>query len=126
MQAGEQVAMNSCELALYQAGLRRGHAECLKQIAAQLREAAEQQKKIGDDGCEFDERGDVTAKPVIPYELERAYRSFAVQLDAPAEQALKEQQSLIEMFLSMRKPHRAIVDRFRDAVNGALCGWRGQ
>lgn len=106
------ISMTEAELTLYQSGQRRGHAECLQQLSGQLKGAAGAyfEKKTGGDDM-----------------IGNALEAFAKQLDEPAIQAAKEQQSLLDRWCAIRTiDDRSVFERLKAAANGALAGWRGR
>lgn len=103
---------------IYKSGIRRGHAECLKQIASQLKEAAMTAMERGKLDAANAARIDPTMEAVA-----NAYEKFAGQLEGPAAEAAKEQQVLLDRFLAVTT--RSVADRLKAAVKGALGGWRG-
>lgn len=120
-QKHKMIAMSPSEMALYQSGRRRGHAECLKQIAEQLREAAgAREKMIG-----FDENGDMTAESKVHEATRYAYEAFAAQLDGPAKEAAKEQHALLDKYLEAKAAERTLLTKLKGAINGAIGGWKG-
>ena len=107
------ISMTEAEMALYQSGQRRGHAECLRQIASQIRVAANGYKSGTGTG---------RLDPVAD-----CFENFAKQLDEPAAQATNEQQQLLDKWCEIRAvTNRTLATRVRDLIGGALAGWRGQ
>lgn len=123
----ELIKMNGAEMALYKSGVRRGHAECLKQISGQLTEAAIAQRNGREHAYDLDAvTGEISG--VLPVEegVAVALINFSEQLKTPAAQADKEQQELLVKFCDLRAKSRGVVERARDAVSGAIGGWRGR
>ena len=106
------ISMTAAEMALYQSGIKRGHAECLQQMATQMNAAATEyrEKTTGGDNM-----------------IVAAFEAFAKQLDEPTKQAATEQHSLLDKWCALRAiSNRTVSDKVKAAINGALAGWRGQ
>ena len=111
------VKLNSAEHALYSAGIRRGHAETLRQLAGQLQEAAKAVRSMQLSPEQEAAPGGRLAAAMGVFE------GVAAQLEQPAAAAAKDQAELLDRFQAARR-RPELVDRLRAAMRGALGGWR--
>jgi hypothetical protein len=116
------ISLKGSEYSLYTSGIRRGHAECLDQLANQLREAtaaAKQNLRTRDQELSIDE----LLKSLD--EVLAGYEQFAKQLEEPAKQARAEHLKLLEKFcVSKSLETRTLGSKLKAAMKGALGGWR--
>lgn len=95
IQDGDRIVLTAAEHALYSAGIRRGHAEALRQMAGQMRDAAKHYKD------QMRQANDVSGADAADAVL-RGYCEFAKQLEGPAKAAWIDQQRLTSRFLKLR------------------------
>lgn len=120
-QTGKLMKLDAAEYALYAAGIRRGHGECLRQMAGQLRAAA---AASGSNSSAEDGKQEEQAPEGGNGEVS-GYVRFAVQLEEPARLALEEQAKLLDQFERARaERRRTVTERLLAAWQGALGGWR--
>lgn len=119
---GTMMALSKAEHALYFSGVKRGHAECLKQLAGELRLAA---TNVRTHMVPVGEQRTIAVLADALDKVVAGYDSFAAQLDGPAKSADDEQRKLLDQFCEQKvKAARTLAVRIKAAARGAFEGWR--
>lgn len=123
--APQVVSLEPHEAALHACGIKRGHGEALRQVAAQLRQYAET--------CAGPAKKCKTKLDLKTHlaDVMEGMGSIAEQLDGEAGKAQAESQQQLTKAIGMKaeadgRRGRSLAARARDAARGALCGWRGR